>query len=181
MDMDVMTQTDFAEAIKASYHCPGAAGAAGLVNRIREQNPAGTLLLDAGDVLCGAPTANLTDGAPAIDLLGRMGVNAMTFGKYESGHDREAMNRVLKRVALPILCANILDDATRRALPFAAPYVILACAGLKVGVIGAAAAYIPYMVRAGRITGYTLPPPAQALQTRVPEVREKGVDISSPH
>ncbi len=177
MNVDIITQTDFAAAIEASYHCPGAARVAGLVNRIREQNPTGTLFLDAGDVLCGAPIANLTDGAPVIDLLGRMGVDAMTLGNHEFDHGRETMERVLGRAAFPILCANILDEATQRVLPFAAPYVLLARAGLKIGVIGVTTAYTPYMVRADRFTGYTVLPPAQALQTWAPVVREKGADI----
>ena len=60
MILDIVTQTDFAGAIEAAYHCPGAARLGGLLRCIRQENPAGTLFLDAGDVLCGAPITNLT-------------------------------------------------------------------------------------------------------------------------
>ena len=177
MIIDIITQTDFAAAIEASYHCPGAARVAGLVGHIRAQNPEGTLFLDAGDVLCGAPIANLTDGAPVIALLGQMGVDAMTLGNHEFDNGRETMEAVLGRAAFPILCANILDETTQRVLPFAAPYVLLERSGVRIGVIGVTTAYTPYMVRADRFTGYTVLPPAQVLQPLADEVRRRGADI----
>lgn len=177
MNIDILTQTDFAAAIEAAYHCPGAAKVAGLLRRVREENPEGTLFLDAGDVLCGAPIANLTDGASVIALLGKMGVDAMTLGNHEFDNGRETMERVLGKAAYPILCANILDEATGSVLPFAKPYVILERAGLRIGVIGVTTAYTPYMVRADRFTGYTVLPPEKVLDPLIREVREKGADV----
>lgn len=177
MVLDIITQTDFAGAIEATYHCPGAAKLAGLVSRVRRQNAAGTLFLDAGDVLCGAPITNLTDGAPVIDVLGRLGVDAMTLGNHEFDHGGEAMNAVLKRAAFPILCANILEEATQCPPACARPYVLLKRAGVTVGVIGVTTAYTPYMVRADQFRGFAVVPPAEALRALVPEVRARGADI----
>ena len=95
MILDIVTQTDFAGAIEAAYHCPGAARLGGLLRCIRQENPAGTLFLDAGDVLCGAPITNLTDGAPVIRVLETLGVDAMTLGNHEFDHGCAAMTAVV--------------------------------------------------------------------------------------
>lgn len=177
MILDIVTQTDFAGAIEAAYHCPGAARLGGLLRCIRQENPAGTLFLDAGDVLCGAPITNLTDGTPVIRVLETLGVDAMALGNHEFDHGCAAMNAVLGGAAFPVLCANIVEEATGRPPACARPYVLLRRAGVTVGVIGVTTAYTPFMVRADRFDGLTVVSPAEVLRTLVPEVRAAGADV----
>ncbi len=177
MILDILTQTDFAGAIEETYHCPGAARLAALLSRQRKENPSGTLFLDAGDVLCGAPICNLTAGEPVIDMLNRLGVDAMTLGNHEFDNGRESMHAVLQRANFPILCANILDAASQRVLPFAAPYVMLERQGIHIGIIGVTTAYTPFMVKQDRFTDYTVVSPAKVLNVLVPRLRREGADI----
>lgn len=177
MVLDIITQTDFAGAIERAYHCPGAAKVAGLFEHIRAQNPEGTLLLDAGDVLCGAPICNLTAGEPVIDVMNLFGIDAMTLGNHEFDNGAATMRSVLERATFPILCANILEKATQQVLPFARPYVLLERAGVRIGVIGVTTAYTPFMVKRDRFAGFEVLPPAEVLARLIPEVRLAGVDI----
>lgn len=177
MILDIIAQTDFAGAIEETYHCPGAARVAGLLNHIRAQNPAGTLFLDAGDVLCGAPICNLTDGAPVIDILNSLRVDAMTLGNHEFDHGKEAMQKVLSRAVFPILCANIVDEHTRRPAASARPYVLFEREGVTIGVVGVTTAYTPFMLKPEHFAGYDIIPPARALQGLIPQMRREGADI----
>ena len=177
MLIDIITQTDFAAAIEASYHCPGAARVAGLVGHIRAQNPEGTLFLDAGDVLCGAPIANLTDGAPVIALLGQMGVDAMTLGNHEFDRGQAFLNDCIRRADFPILCANIVEKATGDRIPGTKPFVLLERAGLRIGVVGITTEYTPYMVTASSFLPYAAQSAVEACRSAIPAVRAAGADI----
>lgn len=177
MVLDIITQTDFAGAIDATYHCPGAAKLAGLIHQIQDQNPNGTIFLDAGDVLCGAPICNLTDGAPVIDVMNLLKVDAMTLGNHEFDNGKETMHAVLQKAIFPILCANIIDEKTKLPPSVAKPYVMLERCGVKIGVIGVTTAYTPFMLRGGRFDGYTIMAPSEALHVFIPELRRAGADI----
>lgn len=177
MILDIITQTDFAGAIDETYHCPGAAKLAGLVESVRRQNPEGTLFLDAGDILCGAPICSLTDGEPVVEVCNRLGIDAMTLGNHEFDNGLDTMTRVLSGARFPILCANIVRSGTGEYLPFARPYLMLRRQGIRIAVIGLTTAYTPFMLKAGRFDGLTILPPGQVLSELLPKVRGEGADI----
>jgi len=177
MVLDIITYTDFAGAIDETYHCPGAARLSGLFQLIRSENPEGTLLLDAGDILCGAPICNLTAGEPVVEVLNHFGIDVMTMGNHEFDNGEETMTRVLSAAKFPILCANILSEKTGGLLPFAREWVMLERGGVKIGVVGVTTEYTPYMVKADKFVGYKVLPPADVLNMLIPKIREAGADI----
>jgi len=173
--LDIITQTDFAGAIDATYHCPGAAKVAGFYDRIRSQNPDGTLVLDAGDILCAAPICNLTDGTPVVQVCNALGFDAMTLGNHEFDNGYAAMCKVLSKAEFPILCANIRREETGELLPFAKPWILLERKGVRIGVIGLTTAYTPYMVKS--FAGFLVDSPADVLRELIPQVRSAGADL----
>ena len=173
--LDIITQTDFAGAIDETYHCPGAAKVAGYYDQVRAENPDGTLVLDAGDILCAAPICNLTDGTPVIEVCNALGFDAMTLGNHEFDNGYEAMCQILPKAAFPILCANIRRTDTGALLPFAKPWIMLERKGIQIAVIGLTTAYTPYMVKS--FSGFTVQSPAAVLQELLPQVRSAGADL----
>jgi len=173
--LDIITQTDFAGAIDEAYHCPGAAKVAGFYEQVRAENPDGTLVLDAGDILCAAPICNLTDGTPVVQVCNILGFDAMTLGNHEFDNGYDAMCQVLSKAQFPILCANIKREDTGELLPFAKPWIMLERKGIRIGVIGLTTAYTPYMVKS--FTGFTVQSPADVLRELIPEVRSAGADL----
>lgn len=177
MLLDIITQTDFAGAIDETYHCPGAAKLSGLFRNIRSENPEGTLYLDAGDILCGAPIVNLTEGEPVVEVMNKFAPDAMCLGNHEFDKGEESMCRVLSAAEFPILCANILSEKTGGLLPFAKRWLMLERCGVKIGVAGVTTEYTPYMVKADMFVGYKVLPPAEVLREIIPEMRAAGADI----
>ena len=173
--LDIITQTDFAGAIDATYHCPGAAKVAGFYEQIRSENPDGTLILDAGDILCAAPICNLTDGTPVVQVCNTLGFDAMTLGNHEFDNGFDAMCQVLSKAEFPILCANIRREDTGKLLPFAKPWIMLERQGIRIGVIGLTTAYTPYMVKS--FEGFLVDSPADVLRELIPQVRSAGADL----
>lgn len=176
MILDIITQTDFAGAIDETYHCPGAARLAEYLEQLRRENPHGTLVLDAGDILCAAPICNLTDGTPVVQVCNALGFDAMALGNHEFDNGYEAMCRVLSKAQFPILCANIRREDTGDLLPFAKPWIMLERQGIRIAVIGLTTAYTPYMVKS--FTGFTVQSPAEALRKLLPQVRHAGADLT---
>ena len=173
--LDIITQTDFAGAIDETYHCPGAAKLAGLLEQVRTENPEGTLFLDAGDILCAAPICNLTDGTPVVQVCNALGFDAMTLGNHEFDNGFEAMCQVLTKARFPILCANIRREDTGALLPFAKPWIMLERKSIRIAVIGLTTAYTPYMVKS--FSGFTVHSPADVLRNLISEVRDAGADL----
>lgn len=175
--LDFVCHTDFAAAIRSSYHCPGAARLFAHFDYFRKQNPEGFVLLDAGDILVGAPIINLTDGAPIIEIVNLFGYDAMTLGNHEFDHGRETMARVLPGASFPLLCANIIEKSTGNRLPYVEPFVILEKKGVKIGVLGVTTEYTPFMVKEDAFEPFAVTSVVEACHRYIPEMKDLGAEI----
>ena len=81
--LDFISQTDFAAAIRPTYHCPGAVKLAAYFDYFKNRNPEGTILLDAGDILVAAPIMHLSDGKPVVEIVNFFGYDAMILGNHK--------------------------------------------------------------------------------------------------
>jgi 2',3'-cyclic-nucleotide 2'-phosphodiesterase/3'-nucleotidase len=77
--LDILSYADFSGRIRKSKSNPGLPAFVANIDSIREQNPEGTLVLDAGDQF----TANLWGGLPMVEAMNVMGVDVMTLGNHE--------------------------------------------------------------------------------------------------
>lgn len=175
--LDFIGHTDYAAAVRSSYHCPGAARLAATFDHYRRQNPDGFVLLDAGDVLVAAPIINLTDGSQVIEIVNLFGYDAMTLGNHEFDHGQEKMARVLSLAAFPLLCANIIEKATGELLPYVEPFIILERKGVKIGVLGVTTEYTPYMVKADAFAPFAVTSVIDACNRYIPEMKAQGAEI----
>lgn len=131
----------------------GARALAATVAQLRQGNPGGTLLLDAGDFMQGSLLSNHFEGAPVRDLFSLLKVDAAAIGNHEfdfgpqgpglaaaaTGVDYQgALKSWAKGAPFPLLSANIRDKGSGRALPWpnVLPNVVLTRKGVRVGIIG---------------------------------------------
>ena len=116
------------------------AGRGGFLRRIemirqeREANP-DLLLFDSGDYSQGSPYYTLFKGEVEIELMNRMGYDAVTIGNHEFDFGLENMARLFRKAKFPIVCTNY-DFKGTPLEGLVKPYVIIERCGLKVGVIG---------------------------------------------
>lgn len=112
----------------------GAARRAALIDRIRKDER-NVLLLDAGDMLQGTPYFNLFNGKLEMELMGKMGYDAATFGNHEFDNGLEGLDYAMSYANFPFLIANydfsdtILHGKTK-------PYTIIRKQGVRIGVFG---------------------------------------------
>jgi len=105
-----------------------------LIKQMRSSYPQ-LLLLDAGDFSQGTPYFNFFKGYAEIELMNRMGYDAVTLGNHEFDNGVEALAKRLKKAAFDIVCANYTfkNKLLKREVK---PYIILERNGLRIGIFG---------------------------------------------
>lgn len=109
-----------------------------MINQLRAENPANTLLIDGGDCFLGGGVAALSKGKAIIPLMNNIGYNLMLPGNWEVAYGKEIMMEDMFAYNCPKVCANMFhktSDETNGDLIFP-PYYITNVAGMKVGFIG---------------------------------------------
>ena len=112
----------------------GLARRAGLVQKIRMENP-NTLLLDAGDIFQGTPYFNFYGGELEFKLMSKLQYDAATIGNHDFDNGIDGLLAQLPYASFDFLIANydfsntVLDGYTK-------PYKTFLKDGIKVGVYG---------------------------------------------
>ncbi|MGV6827738.1 MAG: bifunctional metallophosphatase/5'-nucleotidase [bacterium] len=116
----------------------GFAYIATIINRQRSELPESTLLLDAGDTWHGTVVPVRMAGSPVVELMNKMGYQAMVPGNVDFFYDRETLESLFSSAEFPILMANIYDAEwdERVELSNVKPYIVKQYDGLKVGIVG---------------------------------------------
>ena len=112
----------------------GFAHIATLVNRLREQQPASTLLLDAGDTFHGTAVPLFGQGKPVVQVMNAMGYDAMVPGNVDFLYPKEVLEERASEANFPIIAANFFD--LEWGDPVLDQYIIKEIAGLKVAIVG---------------------------------------------
>lgn len=116
------------------------AGRAGFLRRIamlqqeRKEDP-DLLLFDSGDFSQGSPYYTIFMGEVEVELMNRMGYDAITIGNHEFDYGLDNMAKLFKQAKFPVVCSN-LDFKGTPLEGIVKPYVIIKRKGLKIGVFG---------------------------------------------
>lgn len=171
--IDILGHADFSARFKKSKDCPGLAAFGTQIDRIRESNPEGTLLLDAGDEFC----SKLWSGPQIVETLSFLKTDAMTLGNHEFDRGKEFLESCVAQADFPILCANIIEKATGELVKGTKPWVILNRSGVRIGVLGLTTEYTPYMVTAASFAPFEARSSVALCNKHIPEMREAGAQI----
>ncbi len=117
----------------------GVARLAGLIKKIRCKNPGQVLLLHAGDAFSrGDRVTNRYKGKANVDLMNRMGYDAMVLGNGEYYGGLENLRRRMSEAKFAILAGNIFEVKTETEKPKAVgkDFVVQKVGPLRVGLLG---------------------------------------------
>lgn len=170
--LDLLCHADFSGRIRKSKSTVGLSAFSATVDNIRNQNPQGTLLMDAGDHF----SVNLWGGLPMVRVANLLGTDVMTLGNHEFDRGREVLEDCITACEFPVLCANI---HYKGGAPIAGtlPYTIIERLGIKIGVVGLATEYTPYMVEKSAFEPFEVSSAIEAAKRYIPEMRQKGAEI----
>ncbi len=154
----------------------GAAYLAAMIERERARNPHMTILLSAGDMFQGTPVSNLFHGRPVLEIMNKIGFDAMALGNHEFDWGQEVLADIIRGSSFPVISANIVDK-NGKAIPGVKPYVLITKKGIHVAVIGLTTPDTAHMTNPKNLDGYTIPEPETILPGLLKEVRGKGAQV----
>ncbi|ULQ57601.1 bifunctional metallophosphatase/5'-nucleotidase [Flavihumibacter rivuli] len=109
-----------------------------MINTLRNENPANTLVIDGGDCFQGGGVAALSEGKAIVPLINNIGYDIMLPGNWEVVYGKEMMMKDMFAYDGVKVCANMFHD-TRDDMNgdlIFPPYFVRHIAGIKIGFIG---------------------------------------------
>jgi sulfur-oxidizing protein SoxB len=109
-----------------------------MINSLRKQNAANTLVIDGGDCFQGSGIAALSEGRAIVPLMNNIGYDIMLPGNWEVVYGKEMMMQDMFGYNALKVCANMYHDTNdemKGELIFP-PYFVKHIAGIKIGFIG---------------------------------------------
>jgi 5'-nucleotidase len=172
----------------------GAATLSAYVARLRQDNPDGVLLVDAGDLFQGTLPSNLTEGAVVIDVYNHLGVAAAAIGNHEfdygpvgpgamasrPGEDPlGALKARVRQARFPLLSANLREAATgeRPAWTGNDGTRLVTVKGVKVGLVGLTTVDTPDVTNPVNVASLRFLPLAPAALEGARSLRARGAEV----
>jgi 5'-nucleotidase len=172
----------------------GVAAFAGYLRRLREENPRGVVLVDAGDLFQGTLVSNLGEGKVVIDVYNALAYDAASIGNHEFDYGPEgpgssvtrpgqdpfgALRARIAQARFPFLSTNIYDKETglRPAWLGNEGLLIIERNGVKVGLFGLTTPQTPTVtlpVNVASLRFGSLAPEAAAAARKL---RERGAEV----
>jgi 5'-nucleotidase len=131
-------------------------------------------LLHAGDAVQGGLYFMKYGGRPEMELLDRLGFDAMTLGNHEFDKGADFLAGFLKYTRVPILGANVHASGVPKLAERIKPYVTLKYGQERVGVIGLVTADTAFISSPGR--GVRFGDVVETARKYVRELEAKGID-----
>lgn len=136
-----------------------------------------TLLLSGGDNFTGPAISTYLLGEPMAVAMARMGYAASAFGNHELDFGRAQFVKNRGTSKVPYLAANVKITDAKVAADFGIePFRIFELRGIKIAVVGLAAADTLKTAMADRFAGVTFEPTEASLGKAVDEAWAKGAD-----
>jgi 2',3'-cyclic-nucleotide 2'-phosphodiesterase (5'-nucleotidase family) len=147
-----------------------------MIEKERQANPAGTLLLSGGDMFQGTPISNVFRGQPVLEIMNELRFDAMAVGNHEFDWGRATLEKLSAAAAFPFLTANTRD--TQGNIPqWARRYIILKRNALAIAVIGLTTPDKPVTTKPDNVKGLVFLRPEEILPALSREVRQKGAGM----
>jgi 2',3'-cyclic-nucleotide 2'-phosphodiesterase (5'-nucleotidase family) len=147
-----------------------------MIQAERSKNPAGTLLLSAGDMFQGTPVSNLFKGRSVTDVMNYLKFDAMAIGNHEFDWGMDVLQHLTASSRFPYLSANIKDERGRY-LPGVKPYIIVERKNVKIAVIGITTSEVPRITIPGRFKHMTVDRPEDILPRFIKKAKDEGAVI----
>ncbi|WP_050526941.1 thiosulfohydrolase SoxB [Pseudorhodobacter aquimaris] len=168
-----LTHEDFIALGKTYGKMGGMDRVATVVKSIRAERPE-AIILDGGDTWHGSMTSLLTKGQDVVNVMNKLGVEAMT-SHWEWTLGTERVKEIVDALPFPFLGQNIFDAEWDE--PAFEPYTWFERGGAKIAVIGQAFPYMPIANPGWMFPEYSFGIRDERMQEMVEEVRAAGADL----
>ncbi len=172
----------------------GVATFAAYVQALRQDNPGGVLLVDAGDLFQGTLMSNITEGAVVIEAFNLLGYDAAAIGNHEFDYgpvgpvsaatqpDMDPFGALKARIAqakFPLLSSNIYEAETgfRPTWLPSDGSIIVERHGLKIGLFGLTTPQTPTVTLPINVATLKFRPLGSEALASATSLRKRGADL----
>ncbi|MBJ6761759.1 bifunctional metallophosphatase/5'-nucleotidase [Myxococcaceae bacterium JPH2] len=171
----------------------GAANYGGYVARLRQDNPGGVFLVDAGDLFQGTLPSNLTEGALVVDVYNYLGYAAAALGNHEFDYGPEGPSPIathpgedplgalkvrVKQARFPFLAANLREaDGQRPAWTGNDGTALVTVQGVKVGILGLSTPSTPQTTNPANVAALRFQPMLPVTLAAAQSLRARGAEV----
>jgi 5'-nucleotidase len=106
-----------------------------LIRSVRLNEP-NVLVVDAGDFVQGTPYFNFFKGDVEVELMNRLGLDAVTLGNHEFDNGLEPLASALKKARFDVVCSNYSFKGTPLET-LVVPWKMVIKGTLKIGIVSA--------------------------------------------
>jgi 2',3'-cyclic-nucleotide 2'-phosphodiesterase (5'-nucleotidase family) len=108
-----------------------------MLRTLKQENPAGTLLIDGGDCFQGSGVASLSEGTAIIPLINNIDYDLMLPGNWEVVYGKNMLMKDMGGYMAQKICANMFhDEQDRKGEMMFPPYWVTHFGNTKIGFIG---------------------------------------------
>lgn len=154
----------------------GAAFFGAMVLREKSADPAGSILLSAGDMFQGTPISNVFRGKPVTEIMNYLGFDAMALGNHEFDWGWSELQKNQAQARFPYLAANLVhkDGSAPRGIK---KFIGLERKGIKIAVIGIITPETTFSTNPKNVRNYTFQQPETVLPGLISEIRNSGAKL----
>lgn len=164
---------------------------ASAIRAVRAQALGPVLLVDAGDCFQGPLPVNASEGMVCHQMFSLLKYDVVGLGNHEFDYrdcgpdppNREpedplcALRKVLREGQVPVVSANIWDEATGAPALGLPPYMVFERDGIRIGVVGVVPQETPMISHPGGTRGLRFSDPVEAVREVLPQVRAEGAGV----
>lgn len=165
----------FAKDIPGQTNVGGMPARMTLVKEVRQevaQQNGHLLILDCGDMNTGEPASDLIMAEADVDMMNRLGYEAMAAGNHEFDLTLEKLEKQRGWAKFPYLCANVFLQSTNT--PLLSSHRIFEYNGLKVAVFGIVSPHTPALSTNGNDPRLRFEDPEKILPELLPKLRSEA-------
>lgn len=176
--LDIYEISDFHGAVASGDKELGINKLSTWMDKKRENNPGGTILISGGDMWQGSADSNLTKGNFVTYAMNVMNFDSMTFGNHEFDWTVKWINNNKNRAKFPFLGANIVNKGTSTVADFAKASTIVNRGDYKIGIIGTIGDNIKNSIIATAVEDYDFANEITTVKTEASRLRnEENCDV----
>lgn len=155
----------------------GTLALASLIERLRAENPEGTVLLDGGDCFQGTMISNLQSGRPVVEQMNALDYAAGAIGNHEFDWGVDTLIARVQEMQFSALGANMLEKTSGRLPWWVRADTTVLRRGVQVGIFGLCYRNTPSVTLAANVEPYVFDGDSAAAAAAVPRLRSGGAEV----
>jgi 2',3'-cyclic-nucleotide 2'-phosphodiesterase/3'-nucleotidase len=181
-EIRVLETTDFHGAIlpgrdrRANRPLGGSAILAAWINRLRNENPEGTVLIDGGDLFQGTMISNLEFGRPVVEQMNALGYAASAIGNHEFDWTADTLARRVYAMHFAALGANLFQRKDGKLPKWVRADTVVMRRGVRIGILGLCYPNTPSVTLGKNVAHLRFEDDSATAAKWVPVLRRQGAD-----